>query len=188
MAESELIELAKKALSEGIGLYSIDLKPAADGFHFEVELDGLADPRGAVSLSDCESFSRRFVTVVDDALLERSDPDLFPEGMNTENYSLEVSSAGVERMVRLPDELERFRDQPLKIKLNRNGTVLSEVVRFVHTEKNGEKIKYTFQTYIPVKERRKGKKKTKDPDGKGQGEQFEVDSSDLLQANLYLDF
>ncbi|MCB1308933.1 MAG: hypothetical protein KDK30_12160, partial [Leptospiraceae bacterium] len=104
------------------GILSARVLPTADGFHFEVELDGLMDARGAVSLQDCEAMSRGITQLLDSEIENiqagtSAWAQVLPEGLTTENYSLEVASAGAERQILVPDELERFRSEPLKLRI-----------------------------------------------------------------------
>ncbi|EMJ84165.1 hypothetical protein LEP1GSC032_2626 [Leptospira interrogans str. 2002000631] len=59
-------------------------------------MDNLEHPYGSVSLLECEQVSRKLKEE-----LERISPDL--------DYTLKVSSAGAERKLNLPGDLDRFR-------------------------------------------------------------------------------
>jgi ribosome maturation factor RimP len=63
------------------------------------------DSRAGISLLDCEKFSKELSAGIDEA-------DLLP------NYSLEVSSPGLDREVRTADDFERFTGSPVKVVYN----------------------------------------------------------------------
>ncbi|PON76309.1 Ribosome maturation factor RimP [Parasponia andersonii] len=58
-------------------------------------------------MEDIEAFSTTYRARLDEAELAKSIP---------ENISLEVSSPGVERVVRIPHDLDRFKDRPMYVK------------------------------------------------------------------------
>ncbi|KAJ0086315.1 hypothetical protein Patl1_08140 [Pistacia atlantica] len=62
---------------------------------------------GSPNMEDIEAFSASYRAKLDEAEIAKSIP---------ENMSLEVSSPGVERVVRIPQELERFKDRPMYVK------------------------------------------------------------------------
>jgi len=186
--------------SQGIAVFSCRMLSMADGFHFEVELDGLHDPHGAVTLGDCEEFSRRFCERLDReielAADGSGDPNwkaLLPAGLTIDNYSLEVASAGAEREIRLPQELERFRGLPLKLKWRpadpeRSADERVEVVVFEGRDEESDA--YRFRRYTPTggKSRRALKRQGKRPPSRKAEPHYEVREEELAQANLYLDF
>nr|CAD1824594.1 unnamed protein product [Ananas comosus var. bracteatus] len=64
-------------------------------------IEKLSSKYGSPSMNDIEAFSSAYQSRLDEAELGKRIP---------ENISLEVSSPGVERVVRVPEELERFKD------------------------------------------------------------------------------
>jgi ribosome maturation factor RimP len=66
-----------------------------------------SDPAGGVSLEHCADVSRDISTVLDEA-------DLIAHA-----YSLEVSSPGLDRKLRLPADFRRFRGKSARVKLAR---------------------------------------------------------------------
>ncbi|EMJ63911.1 hypothetical protein LEP1GSC051_0601 [Leptospira sp. P2653] len=68
----------------------------------EVVLDNLEHPYGSVSLLECEQVSRKLKEE-----LERISPDL--------DFTLKVSSAGAERKLNLPEDIDRFRGIPVRL-------------------------------------------------------------------------
>ena len=75
-----------------------------------IEREGLSlssDPSGGVSLDDCAEVSRDVSSVLD------------VEEFVAHHYSLEVSSPGLERRLRLPSDFVRFRGKTARVKLAR---------------------------------------------------------------------
>jgi ribosome maturation factor RimP len=137
---------------DGVAVYDARIWPASGGFHCEVVLDGLQDPRGAVSVEQCESCSRALAALLDRQVQEPEEQwaGILPPGLTAENYSLEVSSAGAERRLRLPEDLERFRGLPMRFKLPKKtqagkDTIEVRLVVFDRTE--GET--WIFREYEP---------------------------------------
>lgn len=67
----------------------------------------LIDKEGGVDISDCEAISRAV-----DPLLDEKDPI-------AESYVFEVSSAGLERALKRPEDFRRFMGSPVTVKLYR---------------------------------------------------------------------
>lgn len=65
----------------------------------------IIDKRGGISTDDCETVSRAI-----DPLLDEADPI-------EQSYMLEVSSAGLERVLKRPGDFERFTGSMVEIKL-----------------------------------------------------------------------
>ncbi|KAA0058895.1 DUF150 domain-containing protein [Cucumis melo var. makuwa] len=73
----------------------------------QVRIEKLSNKSGSPSMEDIEAFSTTYRARLDEAELAKSVP---------ENISLEVSSPGVERVVRIPDELDRFKERAMYVK------------------------------------------------------------------------
>ncbi|CAI9755866.1 unnamed protein product [Fraxinus pennsylvanica] len=73
----------------------------------QVRIERLTNKSGSPSMTDIEAFSATYRARLDEAEAAGSIP---------ENISLEVSSPGVERIVRIPQDLERFRDRNMYVK------------------------------------------------------------------------
>ncbi|KAF6154908.1 hypothetical protein GIB67_018345 [Kingdonia uniflora] len=67
-------------------------------------------------MSDIEAFSKAYRALLDEAQLAESIP---------ENMSLEVSSPGLERVVRIPQDLDRFKDRTMHVKYITEATETS---------------------------------------------------------------
>lgn len=174
---SALIAFASGAAPPGTAVWDIRLHKAGHGYHVEAELDGPANPRGTVSVGDCEKFSRRLGELLDQEA-ERSDRNpALPADLRPDNYTIEVSSVGAERELRLPGDLVRFQGEPLRMRYREEGKEKDGTFVFVGPDKND----YVFQVYVPARERR-GKKKKEEP------AVVRIGAGDLLKVNLYLDF
>lgn len=189
----DLKEFVEKALTGSLAIYDARVHEMGNGFHLEVELDNLDDPHGAVNLSDCEIYSRRLTLLIDQTLDgDGEGREALPSGITPENYSMEVTSAGAERILRLPSDLERFRGLPLKVRYRSEETAHSELMVYhlsVSTEKG---VVYEFESYNPRRVKRKsGKSKHgRSSAGKGrdEGRIIKIQADDILDVKLFLDF
>ncbi|XVE95636.1 hypothetical protein REPUB_Repub02eG0115500 [Reevesia pubescens] len=73
----------------------------------QVRIERLTNKSGSPSMEDIEAFSVSYRARLDEAELAKS---------VAENITLEVSSPGVERVVRIPQDLDWFRDRPMYVK------------------------------------------------------------------------
>ncbi|WCJ43422.1 hypothetical protein M5689_024160 [Euphorbia peplus] len=73
----------------------------------QVRIERLTNKSGSPNMEDIQTFSRTYRERLDEAGLANSVP---------EKLALEVSSPGVERVVRVPDELDRFKDRVMYVK------------------------------------------------------------------------
>lgn len=78
----------------------------------KVRIEKLSNKSGSPSMTDIELFSAAYRARLDEAELATSIPD---------NISLEVSSPGLERVVRVPQELDRFKDRNMYVRYATEG-------------------------------------------------------------------
>lgn len=184
------------ALADQLEIYEARLVRSGKDFHFEIELDNLKDPRGAVTLGQCEQYSRKFQEIITDLMENRSPQEraeFVPEDLTDENFTLEVNSAGAERRLKaLPEDLERFSTLPLKIKFHTDEALHTEIVRYAgQVEGEGQGTLWKFEYYTP--ERGSGKKGRR-TNNKGASrknnrkEALEVSPEEIQEVRLYLDF
>ncbi|AMX58840.1 hypothetical protein LBK6_11000 [Leptospira borgpetersenii serovar Hardjo] len=124
----------------------------------EVVLDNLEHPYGSVSLLECEQVSRKLKEE-----LERISPDL--------DFTLKVSSAGAERKLHLPEDIDRFRGIPVRL-----------VFRSGESEKNQEgifRIVNRDGDQVFLEKFQKGKKSAVK-------KQTTLNLKDILKGNLYV--
>jgi ribosome maturation factor RimP len=108
-----LIALFEPVLMDsGYELVEVEFVPGAGGGTLRVYIDHLkGDGPDGIDLDDCEAASHLV-----SELLDANDP--FPGA-----YSLEVSSPGLDRVLRTPEHFARFVDNRVKVELQvpRNG-------------------------------------------------------------------
>ncbi|APH42498.1 Ribosome maturation factor RimP [Leptospira interrogans serovar Copenhageni/Icterohaemorrhagiae] len=102
VSSEEISGILDGVLSLPVKLYSLKVNQRPNHSLIEVVLDNLEHPYGSDSLLECEQVSRKLKEE-----LERISPDL--------DYTLKVSSAGAERKLNLPGDLDRFRGIPIRL-------------------------------------------------------------------------
>jgi ribosome maturation factor RimP len=98
--------------------------------------------------------------------------------LEVDNYTLEVSSAGAEREIRFPNDLERFKGLPLKIRFNDSIKEKDQeiIAKFVSLENDD----YVFEEYFTKKQKKNFKLKTK-------ANLIKLKQDNIKKINLYLD-
>ncbi|CAN1234845.1 Ribosome maturation factor RimP, partial [Linum perenne] len=87
-----------------LGIYAF--KTLLNGI-IRVRIERLTNKSGSPNMEDVEAFSRTYRARLDEAELAKAIP---------EQTTLEVSSPGVERVVRIPEDLDRFKERPMYVK------------------------------------------------------------------------
>ncbi|PIN00695.1 hypothetical protein CDL12_26803 [Handroanthus impetiginosus] len=100
----EIAEEVAFSFDGELGIYAFKTQLNAA---IQVRIERLTNKSGSPSLADIEAFSTTYRERLDEAEATGSIPG---------NISLEVSSPGVERVVRIPQDLERFKDRNLYVK------------------------------------------------------------------------
>ncbi|KAJ8541613.1 hypothetical protein K7X08_002429 [Anisodus acutangulus] len=100
----ELVEEVALSFNGELGIYAF--KTLKNG-NIQVRVERLTNKSGSPSLMDIEAFSSRYREKLDEAELAGSIPN---------NIYLEVSSPGVERVIRIPQDFDRFKDRPMYVK------------------------------------------------------------------------
>ncbi len=183
-------EILQDSFFNGIEIYDIKLSKFHNDYHILVQLDNIHHTYGSVTLDLCEKFSNNFIEILDRKLLEDKLKHQLPIDLNIDNYTLEVSSAGAERELRLPEELYRFKGLPLKITYKvkdtrdeANGKDKKKEMIVTFLKKEGDTI--SFLEYLTKEKKRKLKKQK--IENKNELKTFEIKVNDLLKANLYLE-
>ncbi|KAL2632837.1 hypothetical protein R1flu_004316 [Riccia fluitans] len=96
----ELAEVVLKDMGTDFAFYAFKTLP--DG-QIRVRLDKMSDQYGSPSMNEIENFIKKYRAILDNC-------EVIPD-----NISVEVSSPGAERMVKIPDELERFKQLPMYV-------------------------------------------------------------------------
>ncbi|MCD7445937.1 hypothetical protein HAX54_024638 [Datura stramonium] len=85
-------------------LYAFKTSPRG---YIYVRLDKLPNEYGCPSMDEMEEFSREYKKRLDEAGALGKIPD---------DLALEVSSPGAERLLKVPDDLSRFKDMPMRVR------------------------------------------------------------------------
>lgn len=91
------------ARSQGLEILEVRFVKLHKRHEVRIVLDKMHNP---VSISDCAEFSRNL-----SRLMDVEDPIAGP-------YSIEVSSPGFKRLIRIPGDLSRFQNHRVKVRLN----------------------------------------------------------------------
>lgn len=94
--------LQRSTFSGRLGLYSYHVVPGSGSEKVIVRLESFESAYGSPQLEDIESFAKAFR-----GSLEEEEPEITP--------ATEVSSPGAERLLKLPDELDRFKGIPMRV-------------------------------------------------------------------------
>lgn len=179
-----MIEGLKKISEEiignfpGVEIYNLKLSKLHNDYYIQIELDNLFDPYGSVTIDTCENFSKEFINVLDERLLGDKLQFNLPVDLNIDNYTLEVSSAGAERELRIPRDLERFKDLPLKVRfLNESEKEEQKIVKFISIE---EEDSILFEEYLTKQQKRNTKLKQK-------LNNLKLKQQNIIKINLFLD-
>jgi len=156
--EDQLKVLITEVIQYPIVIYSSSIKNRGNHSLIELNLDNLENSFGSVSIGDCEKISRNLQSILE-------------EKYPSDNYTLQVSSAGAERELKLPEDLQRFSHLPLRLHFNSNGIMKNEIVKVV--QNMGEMI----EVEVHSKRKPKEKKSTK----------YLLRLTDITKGNLYLD-
>ncbi|KAM7468466.1 hypothetical protein LguiB_016028 [Lonicera macranthoides] len=112
------LSLAREVLLQfGDGMELFSFKTTPRGYIY-VRLDKLSNEYGCPSMEEIESYSREYKKRVDEVGALGEIPN---------DLALEVSSPGAERLLKVPDDLDRFKDMPMRV----------SYVEEVGPEKNG---------------------------------------------------
>lgn len=166
-------EAAKDLVAQmsGFGIYDFQIYLQKKESKIHILLDKLTDKYGSANVLDCERFSKNYSNRLEVLAMEKKIP---------ENYSLEVSSAGAEREIRFPQDIERFRSLPMKVQfIGDNEKLIYKVLSFIERK---EEISY-WQEMQTRQERKKqlGKKKKK-------AEMLSIENNKIQKIHLFLDF
>jgi ribosome maturation factor RimP len=100
--DSKEIETLLAPLIEQEGGELVDLQWRREGHRWMLRL--FLDKKGGITLDDCEYFSNRVSATLDEG------------DKISESYVLEVSSPGLDRVIKKDNDFERFAGKPVKLK------------------------------------------------------------------------
>jgi len=167
--EEKLSEIAKDALTPGFKIHDLKVSYHNREAKIMIVLDNLNDPYGSPRVEDCETFARLLKL----KLIELDEIEDCPQ-----NYAIEVSSPGAEREVKVPDDLERFKKQPMRVAYNKEGKREERILSYIDIQ--GEQI---YWVTADVKKNRKNKTAMKI-----KKEDYKISIPDVIKVNLHLDF
>ncbi|WP_230456567.1 ribosome maturation factor RimP [Leptospira borgpetersenii] len=139
-------------------MYSLKVNQRPNHSLIEVVLDNLEHPYGSVSLLECEQVSRKLKEE-----LERISPDL--------DFTLKVSSAGAERKLHLPEDIDRFRGIPVRLVFRSGESEKHQEGIFRIVNRDGDQ--------VFLEKFQKGKKSAVK-------KQTTLNLKDILKGNLYV--
>ncbi|MBA0631961.1 hypothetical protein Godav_000785 [Gossypium davidsonii] len=94
---------ALKLFSDDIKLYAFKTTPRG---YIYVRLDKLSNEYGCPSMEELQSYSQEYKKRLNEAGQRREIPD---------DLALQVSSPGAERILKVPDDLNRFKDMAMRV-------------------------------------------------------------------------
>ncbi|KAJ4867808.1 hypothetical protein Rs2_50643 [Raphanus sativus] len=106
-----------------LGIYAFKTLPNST---IQVRIERLSNKSGSPTMEDIEAYSTTYRAKLSEAELAKTVPD---------NISLEVSSPGVERVVRVPQDLDRYKDRSMYVRYvneeaERDGDGIFRLVSF----------------------------------------------------------
>ena len=113
MKVTELVASFAEPIVKQHGCELWDVEYVREGSEYFLRL--YLDKEGGVDINDCEAISRAV-----DPILDEKDPI---QG----SYHFEVCSAGLERALKRPGDIERFMGSPITVKLYRPRNGLKEI-------------------------------------------------------------
>lgn len=105
--DKEALKIAEEVCSTFDGELKIYAFKTLSNSTIQVRIERLTNKSGSPNMEDIEAFSTTYRARLDEAELAKT---------ITENTTLEVSSPGVERVVRIPEDLDRFKDRAMYVK------------------------------------------------------------------------
>lgn len=105
--DKEALKIAEEVCSTFDGELKIYAFKTLSNSTIQARIERLTNKSGSPNMEDIEAFSTTYRARLDEAELAKT---------MTENITLEVSSPGVERVVRIPEDLDRFKDRAMYVK------------------------------------------------------------------------
>lgn len=165
--EQEALTMAHASLESGFSLYDFHIVKGKKGVRFQVFIDKPGDEHGSPNVEECEQFSHLFQHKLESLA-----------GV-PENYTIEVSSPGAERMLKIPEDFERFRAHPMKVQYEADGKVLHKILEYLSHNESRTHWK-TADVKINRQQGLIGKKR--------EAEEIAIDLDHIQKVNLHLDF
>ena len=181
----ELEDFFSGVAEQGMGIYSAKIQKTAGGFFFDIQLDRFDNEYGSVTLEECEKYSRAVVELIDTTVRDGGEyRKLLPELLTEENYTLQVSSAGAERRLKVPEDLERFKSKPFRLRYELEDKSDQVLVLYEGFRDVDEIRYYKFNIYVP-KAKKGVKRKAKSEETL---DNIELRLEQIKEIKLYLEF
>ncbi len=166
--EEKARQYATEALPVGFSLFDFIVIHGKKGVRLQVFLDKTSSETGSPTIEECEQYAHVYHHML--GMVETM-PD---------QYTVEVSSPGAERQLRLPDDLERFRKRPMKVRyLQDSGKSDTRILSFL--ERDGDLTRWkTADVKFNRNQGIIGKKKPP--------QTMELNLASIQQVHLHLDF
>jgi len=141
LLQEEIVrDIVLSLLKHPITLFSFEMTKKNSHTLIEINLDNLENLHGSVTMNDCENVSKTLSLALDSRFAD-------------ENYTLQVSSAGAERALHLPEDLLRFQSLPMRIFYkNEEGKLMDNVFKIISL--NADKVELV--TYSGKRSKKKG--------------------------------
>ncbi|PKI52729.1 hypothetical protein CRG98_026880, partial [Punica granatum] len=113
----QALEIAREVFSQfGDDLELFAFKTTSHGYIYS-RIDKLSNKYGCPSMEEIEGYSQEYKKRLDEA---------GALGKIPKNLALEVSSPGAERLLKVPDDLSRFEDLPMRVNYIEDGATASQ--------------------------------------------------------------
>ncbi|CAE5963529.1 unnamed protein product [Arabidopsis arenosa] len=165
-----------KQSEEELELFAFKTSPRG---YIYVRLDKLSNEYGCPTMDKLEEFSREFKKRLDDAGAEKVIP---------EDLALEVSSPGAERLLRVPEDLPRFKEMPMTVSYveETNSRKVVKTAVFLLESIDAESDNCVWKL-ADVKENRDPESKGRPLSRKQKDLRITLPFTDHKKINLYLD-
>ena len=121
--EGNARNIAQESLEDGFLLFDFKVVHLGKSVKIKIDLDKETNPHGSPSVRDCIRFSKSYSRKLEDFC---NTTDCSPK-----EYSLEVSSPGAYRQIKIPSDLERFRSYPMKVQYLNDDKTYIDVFNFL---------------------------------------------------------
>ncbi|KVH96204.1 hypothetical protein Ccrd_001715, partial [Cynara cardunculus var. scolymus] len=176
----KVLSIARDVLLQfGDGIEIFAFKTSPRGYIY-VRLDKLCNEYGCPSMEDIQSYSQEYKRRLDEAGVSGDIPS---------DLALEVSSPGADRLLRIPNDLERFKEMAMRVKyVERDDTRSVEKEGVFFLESMEAESGSCMWRLADVKENRDPSSKGRPFTRKQKDWRLELPFEMIKQVTLYLDY